>query len=73
MNCGVFAVADGMGGLTFLRELTYQYLRLAHPELADQTGDSLAIFVWMMALAASIGGAITSVVMMKHNKKDSNK
>lgn len=43
INLEVFHVlADGMGGLTFLRELTYQYLRLAHPELAGQTGDSLA-------------------------------
>lgn len=43
INLEVFHVlADGMGGLTFLRELTYQYLRLAHPELTDKTGDSLA-------------------------------
>lgn len=43
INLEVFHVlADGMGGLTFLRELTYQYLRLAHPELADLTGDCLA-------------------------------
>lgn len=43
INLEVFHVlADGMGGLNFLRELTYQYLRLAHPELTDQTGDSLA-------------------------------
>lgn len=43
INLEVFHVlADGMGGLTFLKELTYQYLRLAHPEIADKTGDSLA-------------------------------
>jgi len=42
INLEVFHVlADGMGGLTFLRELTYQYLRLAHPALAGQTRDSL--------------------------------
>ena len=34
INLEVFhALADGMGGLNFLRELTYQYLRLLHPEL----------------------------------------
>lgn len=42
INLEVFhALADGMGGLNFLRELTYQYLRLAHPELTAQAGDSL--------------------------------
>ena len=42
INLEVFhALADGMGGLNFLRELTYQYLRLVHPELSDMRGDSL--------------------------------
>lgn len=36
INLEVFHVlADGMGGMSFLRELTYRYLRLAHPELAE--------------------------------------
>lgn len=35
------ALTDGMGAINFLRELTYQYLRLAHPELADKAGDHL--------------------------------
>ena len=40
INLEVFHVlTDGMGGLNFLRELTYQYLRLLHPELKAQ--DSL--------------------------------
>ena len=40
INLEVFHVlTDGMGGLNFLRELTYQYLRLLHPELNAQ--DSL--------------------------------
>lgn len=34
-------LTDGMGGITFLRELTYQYLRLAHPELQKKLGDGL--------------------------------
>lgn len=39
INLEVFHVlADGMGGMNFLRELTYQYLRLAHPELKEETG-----------------------------------
>ena len=34
INLEVFHVlTDGMGGLNFLKELTYQYLRLSHPKL----------------------------------------
>lgn len=43
INLEVFHVlADGMGGVTFLKELTCQYLRLAHPELCSQVGDHLS-------------------------------
>lgn len=43
INLEVFHVlTDGMGGITFLRELVYQYLRLAHPELRERFGDSLS-------------------------------
>lgn len=39
INLEVFHVlTDGMGGINFLRELTYQYLRLAHPKLREQVG-----------------------------------
>lgn len=42
INLEVFhALTDGMGGINFLKELTYQYLRLAHPELKEKVGDSL--------------------------------
>ena len=42
INLEVFHVlADGMGGVNFLKELTYQYLRLAHPELAEIAGNGL--------------------------------
>ncbi len=42
INLEVFHVlTDGMGGITFLKELTYQYLRLAHPHLSQQLGDGL--------------------------------
>lgn len=42
INLEVFhALADGMGGFNFLRELTYQYLRLVHPELLEVTKDGL--------------------------------
>lgn len=42
INLEVFHVlTDGMGGITFLRELTYQYLRLAHPSLQQKLGDGL--------------------------------
>lgn len=44
INLEVFHVlTDGMGGVNFLRELTYQYLRLAHPELRELVGDSLSM------------------------------
>ena len=43
INLEVFHVlTDGMGGLNFLKELTYQYLRLVHNELREQAGDTLS-------------------------------
>lgn len=43
INLEVFHVlADGMGGVTFLREIVYQYLRLVHPELQDIYGNGLS-------------------------------
>ena len=43
INLEVFHVlTDGMGGINFLKELTYQYLRLVHPELKGEKGDALA-------------------------------
>lgn len=42
INLEVFHVlTDGMGGINFLKELTYQYLRLVHPELKGDRGDEL--------------------------------
>lgn len=42
INLEVFHVlTDGMGGINFLKELTYQYLRLSYPELKGEKGDSL--------------------------------
>lgn len=43
INLEVFHVlADGMGGVTFLKELTYQYLRLKYPQLCETAGDTLS-------------------------------
>lgn len=43
INLEVFHVlADGMGGMNFARELTYQYLRLVHPELKGEVEDKLS-------------------------------
>jgi NRPS condensation-like uncharacterized protein len=43
INLEVFHVlTDGMGGLNFIKELTYQYLRLAHPALRETVGDTLS-------------------------------
>ena len=37
INLEVFHVlADGMGGINFLRELTYEYLRLVNPSIQDE-------------------------------------
>ena len=39
INLEVFHVlTDGMGAINFLKELTYQYLRLVHPELCEKVG-----------------------------------
>ena len=43
INLEVFHIlTDGMGGINFLRELTYQYLRLVHSELRELAGDDLS-------------------------------
>lgn len=43
INLEVFhALTDGMGGMNFLKELTYQYLRLVHPVLRDKLTDALS-------------------------------
>lgn len=43
INLEVFHVlTDGNGGFGFLKELTYQYLRLAHSELREQCPDQLS-------------------------------
>ncbi len=43
INLEVFHVlTDGMGAITFLRELIYQYLRLTHKELMNKFGDNLS-------------------------------
>ena len=43
INLEVFHVlTDGMGGINFLKELTYQYLRLVHPELKKKVKDELS-------------------------------
>ena len=36
------------------------------------TGNSMALILWVMALAASVGTALTSVVMLGHDKKRHN-
>ena len=42
INLEVFHVlADGMGAINFLKELTYQYLRLKHEDLAQKCADQL--------------------------------
>ena len=42
INLEVFHVlTDGMGAINFLKELTYQYLRLKHPELSAHCKDDL--------------------------------
>lgn len=44
INLEVFHVlTDGMGGINFLRELTYQYLRLLYPKLLGTSGNGLSV------------------------------
>lgn len=43
INLEVFhAITDGMGGISFLKELVYQYLRIKHPDLREALGDKLS-------------------------------
>lgn len=43
INLEVFhVIADGSGAMQFLKELVYQYLRYAHPELMDVVKDELS-------------------------------
>ncbi len=44
INLEIFHVlTDGMGGFNFLKELTYQYLRLRYPKLMEQNGNRLSV------------------------------
>ena len=43
INLEVFhALTDGNGAINFLKEITYQYIRNAHPELSSQVRNALA-------------------------------
>ena len=43
INLEVFhALTDGNGALTFLKEITYQYIRIKHSELSDKVKNTLA-------------------------------
>lgn len=43
INLEVFHIlTDGMGGINFLRELTYQYLRIIHEKLREDGSDKLS-------------------------------
>ncbi len=43
INMEAFHVlTDGTGAMAFLKELAYQYLRLAHPDLREKCGDHLS-------------------------------
>lgn len=44
INLEVFhALTDGLGAITFLKELTYQYLRLSHEELGKSVKDNPSV------------------------------
>ncbi|MDE6625383.1 MAG: hypothetical protein K2K56_03305 [Lachnospiraceae bacterium] len=48
INLEVFhALADGAGGITFLKELVYQYLRLRYPELLKLDKDKISSGVFL--------------------------
>ena len=48
INLEVFhALTDGAGGIVFLKELVYQYLRLAHPELLKVEKDRISSGIFL--------------------------
>ena len=48
INLEVFhALTDGYGGLIFLKEITYQYLRLAHPDELSSEPDRISPGIFM--------------------------
>lgn len=48
INLEVFhALTDGAGGLIFLKELVYQYLRLRHPEILEHDKDKISAGVFL--------------------------
>ena len=48
INLEVFhALTDGAGGITFLKELVYQYLRLRYPEILEQDKDKISAGVFL--------------------------
>ena len=43
INLEVFhVIADGAGAIQFLKELTYQYIRLLYPGLREEKGDDFS-------------------------------
>ena len=48
INLEVFhALTDGAGGITFLKELVYQYLRLKYPEILEQDKDKISTGIFL--------------------------
>ncbi len=48
INLEVFhALTDGYGGILFLKELVYQYLRLRYPELLNQVKDKISSGIFL--------------------------
>lgn len=48
INLEVFhALTDGAGGITFLKELVYQYLRLKYPELLQVEKDKISLGIFL--------------------------
>ncbi len=48
INLEVFhALTDGAGGILFLKELVYQYLRLRYPELLEQDKDKISSGIFL--------------------------
>lgn len=38
--------------------------------IAPDTGDSAAMIIWVLLAAVALGGIITSLIMLIHNRKD---
>lgn len=63
-------MAIGLAALTELLNTTTSYAHHIGAERSlPNTGDSFALFVWLLLLLIALGGIIVAIIMLLHNKK----